>query len=732
MLKKSYTFIFLFIFSLYSYSSVNACLNYSIFPKTYLNNDELINLEADKSSMQNRNLFFLEGNAKLVSKDYAVNANSISINKINKSSISQENVRFNDDSFLVKTEKLDFSKRNGLSYIITPHLEFSIPEKKIRGSADGMEGDSNLKVLKNATYTSCPLNNYDWKIESDEVALNNIKNRGLAKNAILKLDGIPLLYHPKFEWVLSGKGTGVLAPSFASYTDVSSSRAGYKTSVPYFLNIAPDRDLLLTLSNLTTRGQLLNAKYRTLIYYPNYDDYGRFETEIGYLPMDSISEKKRWKLKNNLDLSLNSNTKLNLHSDRVSDKDYYKNIVFDDRNESLLSYIKLINENNDLNFVFYAESEQVINDGLNGYEKKPEIVLSKTINFYDLDLALSSSFSSFKHKVNSTNGDRYHLKLDLSKSFVESAYTITPSLQIFNTNYKLSDIPDADRTIYNINIDSKLNLERDIKFSDTNYIQTLVPTLSYSYTPKKEQSAIPNFDSEAIATSYDSLFESNSYTGIDKITNQNSFSIGLQSEFINDDSGETNLILKAGQKLYLDNTILNSQGVLTSNNESERGYSNIFTSLEFFKDPLVFKSSIEYDPLSNNIANSRSNLNIFYNPRSFLNLDYIYDFYSEDDLDKEYVTASGSHQLNSLYHFFWKVNKNLTTEITDNSIVGISRESCCIAYRFGFFKTTSNNYDHNYQRHFEIVFKGLTSSSPYLRKKLEKEIPNYIGSLDYE
>ncbi|OQW99649.1 MAG: hypothetical protein BWK73_50070, partial [Thiothrix lacustris] len=75
------------------------------------------------------------------------------------------------------------------------------------------------------------------------------------------------------------------------------------------------------------------------------------------------------------------------------------------------------------------------------------------------------------------------------------------------------------RSIPSASVDTGLFFEREIK--DGRYIQTLEPRLFYTYTPYREQSAIPVFDSSARSLSYNQLFAENRFTGKDRIADAN-------------------------------------------------------------------------------------------------------------------------------------------------------------------------------------------------------------------
>ena len=290
-----------------SYWSINAygnyCANYSLFDKKSLSTDGIAIIEADSSSVENKNIYRLKGNASVISPDYALRADQITINKELKTASSSGSVKFNDQNALLTSQNLEITKKENSNYIKAISAEYALPNQNIRGSAATLSGTSDLKTFNNATYTKCPVGNLNWNIDAESIVLNSKTNRGKAENAVLKLHGVPVVYTPSVEWVLNGKGSGFLAPSYSSYSDDGTSKKGYSVNIPYFLNIAPDRDVLLGLNHLSTRGENLTAKYRQLIYDNSLWQEGRLESEMRYLDNDDISNQDRWLLDNKINLS---------------------------------------------------------------------------------------------------------------------------------------------------------------------------------------------------------------------------------------------------------------------------------------------------------------------------------------------------------------------------------------------------------------------------------------------
>jgi len=432
-------------------------------------------------------------------------------------------------------------------------------------------------------------------------------------------------------------------------------------------------------------------------------------------------------LDNKINLSLNGGTDLTLINKRVSDKDYFKEIALEGTSrERLLSYAKLNSSSELLNISFYSENEQIVNSGTYGYTKKYELNLNKEYELENnLQLVLTNTNTKFDNKSSTKNSvTRNHFDTKVSKKYQDLSYEFAPSLSMLHTIYS-SSLRNTNRSIYNLNLNSKLFLERELEIFDKPLIQTLTPTISYSYTPKKTQNLINNYDTESLASnSLESLFSINDFIGSDKISNQNDLTLGFESEFIDDNSGETFVSLKTAQKFYFDDEKLDSSGNFSRNTLTERGYSNIETSLEFGNYFSSLTNSFSYDPQKNKVDSSRTALRYYLDSDNFIDLSYI------DDNSIENARLYGVLNINESNTFFWNINRNLSSSITDRLSFGFSREDCCLAYRFAFFKKhiSSNNY--SYDRAFEIVFKGLSSTTPSLRRRIEAEIPNYIGDLD--
>ncbi len=719
-MKKPLIFSTLALCSLTLQAQVNlqCSTQNTLFPKQQLSTQsDALDVLADQSEITNKDHYLLTGNVSLHSSEYFLAADTVRIQKSDKTSYADGNVRFQDATLMLNAKAAELRKQNEQTHVTLSQADFHYPQSRINGYADKVVSDGQIQVFDQANYTLCPLGRGDWRLNADQITLNAHTNRGQAEDVTLEFLGLPIFYLPSHEWVLEGRGSGFLSPSVASYNEAGS-KSGYQVRIPYYFNLAPDRDFLLTLNHLSSRGEVLEGKYRQLLESNDWWEQGRVEVEGHYLADDAIDNTKRWLLKTDLDVSLNAKTTLGVHTHRVSDADYFKEVAHEHTSiDSLISSLNLAYQDPEqaLSMSLLTEDEQLVNSGNAAYIKAPELALNKRINALEgrsIDLSLIST--KFKHDTATDTGVRTHAQANFSKEISTPAYQLKPTLSLLSTNYALDNQADKSRSMARFNLDGKLFLEREIQAFSKDLIQTLVPRFSYHYTPDKAQSSLPNYDSEAKSDSYSNLFSANKYTGLDRIGKANDVTLGVESEFIDANSGETYVTLKAAQTLYKDDI---------SANNGLRNYSDIAASANFKSGPIVLNTEIQYDPETNQIDKKDSSIAYKIDGRQFLTLVH------HDSSSEESAELYGAYPLTDRVHVFAGVNRSLSSDLTNKQVGGVAYESCCWALRLAHFKEYSGS-DYDHVTEVELVFKGLASTTPSLRNKLQKDIPNYLADLD--
>ena len=718
-------FSYLLLFLVINSHAENICFNNSLFQNQKLLQEiDSYEIEADHSQIKDQNIFDLNGNVNILGSEFSIDASKATIDKNSNTISAHGNVQYSDLDLQLLSHKVQvFDINSSEKRFSTTESKYFYPDTKIRGNADTISGNKIITELGNATYTLCPIGNSDWLINADKIKINKISNRGEAEQVVLSFYGIPLIYTPSHSWVLKGKGSGFLAPSFGRYDDSSSSDDfNFYTEIPYYFNIAPDKDFLLTHKLLSSRGNIISGAYRQLTYPSKFYDNGKLEIEFDYLDSDEILSERRWKLNSSFQVDINPETELKFKYDRVSDQNYLKEIALQGiGQESILSFLSINHENteNKLAYSIYTEESQQVNNHSASYTRSPEISISKGFELVN-DANLNLSLNSTKFKIDDktiVNGNRTHLEATIGKSIDTLDFSFSPNLTIYQTDYSLNKQADTSRSLYKLNIDSSLNFERELRLMDKNILQTLVPRLAYSFVPKKNQSQIPSFDSADRSNSYTSMFDGRKYTGLDRISNLNEFTLGVESEFIDDDNGDTFLTLNAAQTFRLEDQTIDGDG----NFVKQKNKSDILTSLEFRHNSIKLSNKLELDSGNSSTVNkNNTEFTYLFSPKKFINVGYL------DDNGDESTFLNTAIPLNNKIHFFLGTNKSLSLNKINKITAGIGYESCCWAFRLGHFKKFLGGNDWDHTTSFEIVLKGLSSTSPNFAKTLEKEIPNYL------
>ena len=119
--------------------------------------------------------------------------------------------------------------------------------------------------MAKAVYTPCaacaahPERAPLWQLRADEVVHDEVAHEIKYYDATMEMFGVPVMYLPYFQHPdpTVEKKTGFLAPSFGSDSEL-----GKILRVPYFINLAPNRDLTLDPIITTNEGPVLAGEYR--------------------------------------------------------------------------------------------------------------------------------------------------------------------------------------------------------------------------------------------------------------------------------------------------------------------------------------------------------------------------------------------------------------------------------------------------------------------------------------
>ena len=501
-----------------------------------------------------------EGDAELRRGNLLIRADRLSYDQVDDLARAIGHVRINQNGNVYSGPELQLKVERFEGYFQSP--TYFLGRTRAGGSADRIDFiDDQRAVATNATYTSCGIDGSGapvWVLSAGTVKLDLEANEGIARDAVLRFYGVPILAAPSLSFPLSeARKSGWLPPSIAL-----DSKSGLQVAVPYYWNIAPNRDATLTPSVSARRGVGLDTEVRYL--GPSYNG----QTNLNLLPYDALARRSRYSLRVAHDGSFVNDGLLQMRVQRVSDDDYWKEFPSDITSltprllASDLQYSQPFG-----GWTSYArlQSWQVLQttDPASRieapYERTPQIGSRYTGRLGPgLEVAFEGEFNRFVTPDNNAsgprpNGLRLHALGSVSRPLVTPGWTLVPKLSFNAASYDL-DQPvagvrrNASRLIPTLSVDSAWTFERDTTWFGRAVRQTLEPRLLYVNTPYVRQDDLPNFDAAAKDFNFESIFSENQFSGVDRVSDAHQLTAGVTTRFIDPDSGAETLRLGIVQR----------------------------------------------------------------------------------------------------------------------------------------------------------------------------------------
>ena len=286
-----------------------------LFPiKEFNQEPDTLEIEADKSEVTANASYRFTGDVVLRSDSHFLSADDIEVSTTDESTLAKGNVKFQDNDYLIASEILSVKKENDKFSAIANkayYQDISVGLGGAQGYSEMISKTPTNIYLEDATYSYCPINLNSWLVKANSINLDLERNRGIANHAMILFQGFPILYTPKWSWVLEGRGSGFLTPSYTTFDDSTTNKGLYRLRLPYYFNIAPDRDLLLAATYIKYKGFMYEGKYRQL-FGRTIDKEGKeidsiIEIETQYLSNDRTSNIDRWILESLIELDIDCN-----------------------------------------------------------------------------------------------------------------------------------------------------------------------------------------------------------------------------------------------------------------------------------------------------------------------------------------------------------------------------------------------------------------------------------------
>ncbi|MGY6156505.1 LPS-assembly protein LptD [Paraburkholderia graminis] len=622
-------------------------------------------------------------------------------------------------------------------FMTAPKYHFNVTGGS--GSAERVDLlDNERSVFTKGTYTACACaDNPAWYIKGSEFDFDTGADEGVAYNSVLFFQGVPVFASPWLSFPLSGeRRSGILPPTFSL-----SSTNGFELSVPYYFNIAPNRDLTVTPRIISKRGVQLQSTFRYLS--PTYS--GSITGE--YLPNDRLTKTNRYALYIQHNQNFGNGFGGYIYYNKVSDNTYPEDLSSSSNqfmNGTQLLYQQeagLTYNNGPWSVLAREQHWQTLTPSVAPYGREPQLnVRYAKYNVGGFDFGAEADYTNFRiTTADMTQGQRVMFNPYISYSVVGPGYFVTPKVQWHFASYNLNnisnDVPagtpkNFTESIPTLTFDTGLIFDRSVRLFGEDYIQTLEPRLYYVYTPYRNQQSAPLFDTAESDFGLAEIFTPNTFIGNDRIADANRLTAALTTRFINPATGDERARFVIAQQYYFRDQRVTLTPTQTS---TQATHSDLIVGASL-KLGAGFASETAFQYNADNNQLVKTSVGFGFSPATgkVLNVAYRYTR-ANTTLDNEpinQVLVSGQWPLAHRVFGVGRFNYDLGGHRIVDGLVGLQYDADCWTLGAGLQRyanglNTSGQHQSSTRFLAQLTFKGLSSVDNGLIAAFRSSVAGY-------
>ena len=581
----------------------------------------------------------LQGHVTVRRGDVLLKADEVEYNQVSDQLKARGNVTINRAGNVYQGPALELQLEAFEGFFTQP--SFKLLKNQAHGQAEKIEFiDSGHSVLHNASFTTCqrkpgPSWTPDWFFKADKISLDTERNIGRAEGASLRFKDVPILPLPEVDFPLAEERKSGLLPPSIGVDNIG----GLEVTQPYYWNLAPNRDITLYPTYWSRRGLRLGTEFRYLESNTPHRPFGG-EARLDYMEKDLLNGKRRWGLNAKhvglLDpQAFDGNLGFGFNLNRVSDNDYWKDFALANNSgvQRLLSNDITLNwSNGSFSTALRTQIWQTLQDNANPnnritppFDRVPQFTarLQRTHLSGGFDVGLEGDLTRFESVRDfecsnsglfncAPNATRAVSAAHLSRPFLLGGGYLTPKVQVHARSYQFDGgLPantyygthqgqtSASLTIPTFSLDSGMAFERPHRLFDRAWVQTLEPRAFFVYTPYRDQSYLPNYDSGSNAYNFASVFSENTFVGNDRIANNKLLTLGATSRLLDPDTGAEGARFGLAQRLRM----VDQRVTLPGDPIAERGVNDILAGASAnLSRSWGLDTTVQFNPKTDNIV----------------------------------------------------------------------------------------------------------------------------------
>ncbi len=600
-----------------------------------------------------------------------------------------------------------------------PEAGFTYAPHRGRGTSKLIEFLDGERVRFNeSTYTTCAPGDDSWYLRASRLTIDAGDEVAIASGASVHFQGVPILAAPYFQFPLGDRRrSGLLTPSLGL-----NSSLGVDVSVPYYWNIAPNRDATITPRVMSRRGVLIGTEFRYL--EPNH----RGVLEYDVIPRDRDYGGSRDFLSLRQQYANPFGVTGGVNYNRVSD-----DLVLADFSRTIVGASQLVLPQEA--FVAYAQprwstmlrvsKNQTLQDPNAPVEKPYERVPQATFSavsprFHGLQSGVAVEATSFEHPLRE-DGSRLVINPSLLYPVRAPGYFFVPKVQWHATWYWLDQDRRADarpsRQMPIASVDSGLVFERQARWFGEDTLQTLEPRLYYAYAPFRDQSELPNFDSTVADFNFTQLFTENRFSGSDRISEANQLTAALVGRVLDPTTGAERLRGAVGQRFYFSS----QRVVLPGDTPREGRESDLLVAVRgVIARHWITDVSVQHSTLEGKLVRANASLRWQPRPGSVINFAYRYKL---DEIEQ--VDLASQWPISSRWYGVARANYSLRESRWVELLAGFEYRDDCWAVRLVGHRFATIADSATTSLFFQLQLNGVSSIGTSAVEQLRRNIPGY-------
>lgn len=710
-------------------------------------------IQADDLVYDNKNnRVIARGNVEIYYNNYTLLANNVIYDKNSGKLIADGNVRIKEpDGALVKAERIVLTEDFKEGFIRS--LQVVTTDETRIAASEAIRREGNVTEFKNGMFTPCkickdhPNKAPLWRIKAKRIIHDKNAKTITYEGATFDVFGQSIAYVPYFKHAdpTVKRQSGFLVPKPSYSQDL-----GFGIETPYFFNLAPNYDFTFAPSYLSEKGFLLKGTWRHRLKNGSYKIKMAGIYEDDKENNSTSSDRFRGSILSDGNFQIASNWEFGWDVTYESDdsfRRFYKldSVIREDR----VSQIYLVGQKN-RNY-FSATAYQfggLLASDTRDSESTVHPVIDYNYIFSDPvlggELSFNTNFISLSRKDDGVDSTRLSADMQWRRKFVDSiGQVITPFAQIrgdvYDSEHYLNpvtgSVPDDDVNARGYALGG---LEYRFPFAanfngGSHVIEPIAQIVARSKISRDDQLNVANEDSRSLIFDDTLLFDTNKFSGYDRVETGVRANVGIQYTLQHNNGGYLRAVF--GQSYHLD-----------GDNAYETDPDSVINQSGLGKDTSDYVAGIYFEPNSNLTlsAQSRFNDDNFALQRQDASIRFTagpliakanYSFIESDlnnsiNADEQQILAGAALRLTQYWSLFGGIRYDLEDKFRLSDYVGIKYSDECftisVAYNESFIDDRDIDPDKSVKLYFTLKHLGEYGTDSSIGNfKAESETSSY-------